>query len=206
MIPPIYHSLRRESIKNTNSASAIGVKSVRPTWFEDIEPPGNLHSLNRCRALSLSSKRKHCLLKSSRNSQHQQNWPNEVCLLLTHGAANERKSDWKSQLMNAWHNHWTKWRWTPRTVTYASRLATAYWRSCSTKLRPSRHNLNVRKANVKRTVKQPYGCAQSLLSSAFPIIMLLSSFLYWTKVLAWWTLHPNRLVAELLGFAVDSGH
>ena len=36
MIPPIYHSMRRESIKNTNSASAIGVKSVRPTWFEDI--------------------------------------------------------------------------------------------------------------------------------------------------------------------------
>ena len=36
MVPPIYHSLRRESIKNTNSASAIGVKSVRPTWFEDI--------------------------------------------------------------------------------------------------------------------------------------------------------------------------
>ena len=36
MIPPMYHSLRRESIKNTNSASAIGVKSVRPTWFEDI--------------------------------------------------------------------------------------------------------------------------------------------------------------------------
>ena len=36
MLPPIYHSLRRESIKNTNSASAIGVKSVRPTWFEDI--------------------------------------------------------------------------------------------------------------------------------------------------------------------------
>ena len=36
MVPPIYHSLRRESIKNMNSASAIGVKSVRPTWFEDI--------------------------------------------------------------------------------------------------------------------------------------------------------------------------
>ena len=36
MVPPIYHSLRRESIKNTNSASVIGVKSVRPTWFEDI--------------------------------------------------------------------------------------------------------------------------------------------------------------------------
>ena len=34
-ISPMYHSLRRESIKNTNS-EAIGVKSVRPTWFEDI--------------------------------------------------------------------------------------------------------------------------------------------------------------------------
>ena len=51
MIPPIYHSLRRESIKNTNSASAIGVKSVRPTWFEDIvtsrEPaqPEPMHGL-----------------------------------------------------------------------------------------------------------------------------------------------------------------
>ena len=33
MIPPIYHSLRRESIKNTNSASAIGVKSIRPTYL-----------------------------------------------------------------------------------------------------------------------------------------------------------------------------
>ena len=36
MIPPVYHSLRRESIKNASSASAIGVQSVRPTWFEDI--------------------------------------------------------------------------------------------------------------------------------------------------------------------------
>ena len=36
MIPPVYHSLRRESIKNASSASAIGVQSVRPTWFEDL--------------------------------------------------------------------------------------------------------------------------------------------------------------------------
>ena len=35
MVPPMYHSLRRESIKNTDSRSAIGVKSFRPTWFED---------------------------------------------------------------------------------------------------------------------------------------------------------------------------
>jgi len=39
MIPPVYHSLRRESIKNANSASAIGVESVRPTWFQDSAVP-----------------------------------------------------------------------------------------------------------------------------------------------------------------------
>ena len=37
--PSVYHSLRRESIKNASSASAIGVQSVRPTWFEDIAAP-----------------------------------------------------------------------------------------------------------------------------------------------------------------------
>jgi len=37
MIPPVYHSLRRES-KTTSSASPIGVQSVRPTWFEDTTP------------------------------------------------------------------------------------------------------------------------------------------------------------------------
>ena len=66
MIPPMYHSLRRESIKNTNSDNTIGVKSIRPTWFEDIVTSRELHlkpdknSLNRCTALSWSSKRKHC--------------------------------------------------------------------------------------------------------------------------------------------------
>ena len=38
MIPPVYHSLRRESIKTANSSSPIGVQSVRPTWFEDTPP------------------------------------------------------------------------------------------------------------------------------------------------------------------------
>ena len=38
MIPAIFHSLRRESIKNASSASTIGVKSLRPTWFEEIAP------------------------------------------------------------------------------------------------------------------------------------------------------------------------
>ena len=39
MIPPVYHSLRRESIKNASSATAISVQSVRPTWFEDLAVP-----------------------------------------------------------------------------------------------------------------------------------------------------------------------
>ena len=38
MIPPVYHSLRRESIKTASSESPIGVQSVRPTWFEDTTP------------------------------------------------------------------------------------------------------------------------------------------------------------------------
>ena len=38
MIPPVYHSLCRESIKTASSASPIGVQSVRPTWFEDTTP------------------------------------------------------------------------------------------------------------------------------------------------------------------------
>ena len=38
MIPPVYHSLRRESSKTASSASPIGVQSVRPTWFEDTTP------------------------------------------------------------------------------------------------------------------------------------------------------------------------
>ena len=38
MIPPVYHSLRRESIKTASSASPTGVQSVRPTWFEDTTP------------------------------------------------------------------------------------------------------------------------------------------------------------------------
>ena len=35
MVPPMYHSLRLESIKTTNSRRAIGIKSIRPTWFEE---------------------------------------------------------------------------------------------------------------------------------------------------------------------------
>ena len=31
----MYHSLRREEIKCRNSRTAMGVKSIRPTWFED---------------------------------------------------------------------------------------------------------------------------------------------------------------------------
>ena len=39
MIPPIYHSLRRECIKNAAHSHPYGVRSVRPTWFEDWKIP-----------------------------------------------------------------------------------------------------------------------------------------------------------------------
>ena len=39
MIPPIYHSLRRECIKNAAHSHPCGVKSIRPTWFEDSKLP-----------------------------------------------------------------------------------------------------------------------------------------------------------------------
>ena len=42
MVPPMYHSLRRESIKNTDSGSATGV-SIRPTWLQQL--PGDLHQV-----------------------------------------------------------------------------------------------------------------------------------------------------------------
>ena len=32
-------SLRRESVKSTDSGSLTGVKSVRPTWFQDTTGP-----------------------------------------------------------------------------------------------------------------------------------------------------------------------
>ena len=39
MIPTIYHSLRRECIKNAAHSHPYGVRSVRPTWFEDWKIP-----------------------------------------------------------------------------------------------------------------------------------------------------------------------
>ena len=41
----------------------------------------------------------------------------------------------------------------------------------------SETHANMRKAKVKETVKQPGGCAQSPLSCAFPIIILLGNYL-----------------------------
>ena len=39
MIPPIYHSLRRECIKNAAHSHPYGVRSIRPTWFKDSKLP-----------------------------------------------------------------------------------------------------------------------------------------------------------------------
>ena len=45
MVPPVYHSLRREEIKSRNSRTAMGVKSLRPTWFEDETVAKTTHGL-----------------------------------------------------------------------------------------------------------------------------------------------------------------
>ena len=58
MIPPVYHSLRRENIKNASSASEIGVQSVRPPGSKTSWCPKDLHltrtkgNPNRCMALN----------------------------------------------------------------------------------------------------------------------------------------------------------
>ena len=75
MIPPVYHSLRRESIKNASSASAIGVQSVRPTWFEDLTAPKgptpqtDQGSPNRY-GLKLVIREEVLPMKDQQNSQH----------------------------------------------------------------------------------------------------------------------------------------
>ena len=54
MIPPVYHSLCRESIKNASSASAIGVQSVRPTGLKTLQYPKRPR-LNQTKVLDGSS-------------------------------------------------------------------------------------------------------------------------------------------------------
>ena len=69
MIPPVYHSLRRESIKNASSASEIGVQSVHPAWLKTSRCPKDLDlqrtkgSPNRCMALNWLSKKRALPLK-----------------------------------------------------------------------------------------------------------------------------------------------
>ena len=64
--PPVYHSLRRESIKNASSASEIGVQSVRPTWFEDFAvskgaaPQTDQGQPNRCMVSNWLLKKRRC--------------------------------------------------------------------------------------------------------------------------------------------------
>ena len=35
IVPPIYHGIRRESVRSTKSGDELGVKACRPAWFED---------------------------------------------------------------------------------------------------------------------------------------------------------------------------
>ena len=137
MIPPIYHSLRRESVKNASSASTIGVKSVRPTWFEDIAPtnePTSQAEQEPMHGLKLVIKEEALPLKE------QPEFPALAELakrgLLAPDTWNCKRESYYRRT-NAWNNHRTKWRWTPGTTTYASWMAITYRRSCPTKLCPS---------------------------------------------------------------------
>ena len=58
MVPPVYHSLRREEIKCRNSRTAMGVKSLHPTWFEDETEPKLLQE--PCMDYASSSRRTSC--------------------------------------------------------------------------------------------------------------------------------------------------
>ena len=140
MIPPIYHSLHRESIKNASSASTIGVKSVRPTWFEDIAPtnePTSQTEQDPMHGLKLVVKEEALPLKE------QPEFP-ALAELAKRGSpelqASANQPECYHRRANARNNHRTKWRWTPRTITHASRLAIAYRRSCPTKLCPPRRD------------------------------------------------------------------
>ena len=76
MVPPIYHSIRRETIKAANQTGELGVRSIRPTWFEDDTSSmvSNLllaktHRKNYM-ALNLSSKKRFCHRTNNHASQH----------------------------------------------------------------------------------------------------------------------------------------
>ena len=109
MIPPVYHSLRRERIKTASSASPIGVQSVRPTWFEDTTPkdttsqspqdpqkgqPQPLHGLK----LVIREE----VLPANDQPQFRRLsfWLAEAYWHLTHGSANVLKSASKQLLMS----------------------------------------------------------------------------------------------------------
>ena len=76
MIPPMYHSLRRESIKNTNSDSAIGQ--------EQPEPMHGLKLVSKEEALPLTEQPEFPALAELAKRG--------LLAPGIHGAANERKS------------------------------------------------------------------------------------------------------------------
>ena len=57
MVPPIYNSIQRETVKATKQTGELGYRSIRPTWFEDDtslygqkplpnqDPPQEMHGL-----------------------------------------------------------------------------------------------------------------------------------------------------------------
>ena len=83
MIPTIHHSLRRECIKNEAHSHEYGVRSVRPTWFEDWKMPPKQELANRQDAfqpmhgLKLVIKEDVCRRNSSLFSSHRETLPED---------------------------------------------------------------------------------------------------------------------------------
>ena len=101
MIPPVYHSLRRESIKTVSSGSPIGVQSVRPTWFEDTTPKDptsqqsqdpHTEQAQPLHGLKLVVKEEVLPATDNRNSSRLSCWLAGACWHLIHGSANAHKS------------------------------------------------------------------------------------------------------------------
>jgi len=77
---PMYHSLRRETIRVANSQSAIGVKSLRPTWFEDetvarVATEGSTAPMTPMHGLRLIFKEAPRAAKLRSPSRSSQAWP-----------------------------------------------------------------------------------------------------------------------------------
>ena len=145
--PLCTNSLRRESVKSTDSGSVTGVKSVRPTWFQDTTatrgppPSSGQGSPEPMHGLRLMIKEEALIISDQpsfppvcRTGQTGFTLPRNMAMQPT--TYQPENLNWRTNAR--WYN-WTKWWWAPRRVAYASWMAPAHWWSCKTTMYPPRH-------------------------------------------------------------------